>query len=170
MPGLMPAARIAASDIHPAACDFMREHFDIEVHQSAASPEQLNIGDPYDFIYVHSLFSHLPPTSFQRWLRELYAGVRPGGYLMVTANGDFARKKLPAEFLPYYDEAAGFGFRELVVDQPDLPSQDYGSMSISDSYFRDGVAAIDPSATIEFRSGVWLSHQDEWIIGKPATR
>lgn len=167
LPELMPAATVAASDIHPEACQFMRENFDLEVYQSTLVPEELDIGKPYDFIYAHSLFSHLPPHTFTRWLAALYRNLKAGGSMMVTANGDFARQKLPNEFLPYYDEKKGYGFRPLVVDQPDIPSNEYGSMSISQDYFRSAIASFDPKATVSFRSGVWLSHQDEWLVTKP---
>ena len=168
LPAVMPKATVAASDIHPQACQFMRENFDIEVYQSTREPEELDLGDSYDFIYVHSLFSHLPPHSFQRWLAALYRHTKPGGYLMVTTNGDFAREKLPNEFLPCYDPEKGYGYRPLVVDQPDIPTEDYGSMSISPDYFRAAVTTTDSLARIvSFRPGAILSHQDEWIIRKP---
>jgi len=165
LPSLMPNATVAASDIHPQACHFMRENFDFEVYQSTSEPEALDLGEAYDFIYVHSLFSHLPHHSFQRWLAALHKHLKPGGYMMVTANGDFARAKLPNEFLPFFDAEKGYGYRPLVVDQPDIPTSDYGSMSISDEYFKAAVAKTDALAQIvSFRSGALLGHQDEWVI------
>lgn len=163
---LFPNATVAASDIHEEAYHFLRE-LGIESYLSSHNPDLLSLGDPYDFIYVLSLFSHLPDHSFTKWLAALYDHLRPGGFLLVTANGEFARGKLPEQFLPYFDAAKGYGFRALVVDQPDLNAQEYGSMSISEEYFRAAVAKIDPRAIVTHRPGVWLSHQDEWLIERP---
>lgn len=68
----LPDCTVAAADIHTQAVDFMTEHFtNIEVHPSTRDPKDLDIGEPYNFIYVLSLFSHLPPESFSDWLSML---------------------------------------------------------------------------------------------------
>ena len=167
MQALFPSATIAASDIHANAHDFLGK-VGVAPYLSSYDPGALSLGGAYDFIYVLSLFSHLPDHSFAKWLQALYAYLRPGGFLMVTANGEFARQKLPEQFLPYFDPEKGYGFRPMVVDQPDLNSAEYGSMSISEEYLRSAVANIDPAATVRHRAGAWFGHQDEWLIGRPA--
>ena len=87
-----------ASDIHPEAVEFLKTSFGIEARLSSHEPEDLSIGGDYDFIFVLSLFSHLPDRSFARWLKTLYSMLSNQGLLLFTVHGDFARKKHPVPF------------------------------------------------------------------------
>lgn len=167
MPALLPQDHITASDIHPAACDFIRESLGIEARESHLSPDRLDIGTGYDFIYVLSLFTHLPDRTFGAWLGGLFALVAPGGYLMVTANGHATLRRASLFWGPVFDADLGYGYRPE-SDQLDLDSVDYGSMLVTPQYFLRQMAAHAPDAVLHrFRASTWLGTQDEWVLHRP---
>lgn len=155
---------ISASDIHPQACEFLRLFLD-EVHQSSYDPEKADLGDPYDFIYVLSLFSHLPEKSFRGWFARLARSLNSGGHLLITVNGDAARKRLPNVFLPHFEKARGFGFNPKIVDQPDVPTEEYGSTSVSNE-FVERLAGENGLRKVSFAPAEWFVHQDQWVFCK----
>ena len=159
----LPEHQLAASDIHPAACRFVLEKIGVETYCSHTNPESLEVGGDYDLIVVLSLFSHLPPRTFGRWLAALYGKLRVGGYLMVTANGPASMERFPIH-AKGYSPRRGFGYRGL-SDQGDLDPRDYGTMVVSLPYFAQTVADAIPTARIvSFASGAWFASQDEWVI------
>jgi SAM-dependent methyltransferase len=167
LPKFINGGAVVASDIHPQACEFIQTTFGIETHQSSLVPEELDVGEPYDFIYAHSFFSHVPDGLFGRWMAVLYRNLRLGGYLLVTTNGEAARRKHPQTFTPHFDPEKGYGFKPSVVDQPDIPTESYGSMNISHRYFVDHSDKLPGAMLISFRSQAWFGQQDEWIVQKP---
>lgn len=167
MPALLPQDHITASDIHPAACDFIRDSLGIEARESHLSPDRLDIGTGYDFIYVLSLFSHLPDRTFGAWLGSLFALVAPGGYLMVTANGHATLRRASVFWDPVFDAGLGYGYRPE-SDQVDLDSVDYGAMLVTPDYVLRQMAAHAPDAVLHrFRASTWLGTQDEWVLHRP---
>jgi len=54
------------ADIHPEAVSFMNDRLELSTHLSNVSPEVSEFGKDYDFIYVLSLFSHIPDDLFER--------------------------------------------------------------------------------------------------------
>jgi SAM-dependent methyltransferase len=160
---LLKEHQLVASDIHPAACRFLQEKIGVEARCSDKQPELLDVGGDYDLIVVLSLFSHLPPQTFGRWLAALYGRLKVGGYLMVTANGPAAMERFPI-LAKGYNFRRGFGYRGL-SDQGDLDPKDYGTMAVSLPYFAKTVADAIPTARIaSFTSGAWFNSQDEWVI------
>jgi SAM-dependent methyltransferase len=155
--------RLIASDIHLAACRFVQDKIGVETRASHTEPERLEVGDDYDLIVVLSLFSHLPPRTFGRWLAALYRTLKVGGYLVVTTHGPASMERFPIQ-AKGYSPRRGLGYRGL-SDQGDLDPRDYGTMVVSLPYFSQTVAAAIPSARIEsFASGIWFGSQDEWVI------
>jgi SAM-dependent methyltransferase len=162
-----PNAELVASDIHPTGCDFILQKFGIETAVSAHQPEDLSVGRGYDFIFVLSLFSHLPDKSFGRWLKALYDRLAPGGFLLFTANGQVTIRRRPEFWGRWFDPTAGYGFVEQ-SDQLDLDPSEYGSMAVSLTYIGNQIASYVPDALLfRFAAGAWFGQQDEWIIQKP---
>ena len=155
-----------ASDIHPEAVEFLKLNFDVESILSTHEPEDLGIGGDYDFIFVLSLFSHLPDISFARWLKTLYSMLSNRGVLLFTANGDFARIKHPVPFENMLNQELGWGYGPD-SDQPDLDDKEYGTMIVKNSYVIQAIESCCPGAQlVRFESGVWFGQQDEWLIRK----
>lgn len=163
-----PLARniFSASDIHEEACSQLKEKIGVTVYQSSDSPENLKIPEQ-DFIFVLSLFSHLPEKLFGAWLDKLYSRLSPGGVLMFTTHGEHALTSHRDFFMQNYDEKKGFGFRPD-SDQEDLPNTDYGTAVVSNDFVRSTISDIAPGAKIlGMKANVWFGLQDEWIIQRP---
>lgn len=152
-----------ASDIHPAACDFMTAELGVATTPSADHPEEVALPGPFDFIFVLSLFSHLPGASFRRWLALLYEALAPGGVLLFTTHGPFAADKTPGFFGGMLGEG-GWGYRPI-SDQPDLDPGSYGTMLATPRYVLKAIDAIG-ARLLGFRSGAWFQLQDEWVIAR----
>lgn len=63
----------------------------------------------YDFVYALSVFTQLPETLQFSWINELARVLRPGGYLLLTTQGEYDLPRLAPE------EQAKFRRGELVV-------------------------------------------------------
>ena len=64
----------------------------------------------FDVIYSISLFTHLDEASQNLWLAELARVLKPGGMLLTTIHGDFARASCSPEELKALDRT-GIVFR-----------------------------------------------------------
>lgn len=162
----MPLAEIAASDIHPQACEFIEENFGIHTYVSSTDPSDLAVGGGYDFVFVLSLFSHLPDRTFSAWLSALYETLAPSGVLLFTTHGDRSRRRFSGIDLSAEENGDGWVYRRR-SDQPDLDIEDYGTMIVTPQYV---VRAIEPAGGAEllsFNAGRWFGHQDEWMIRRP---
>jgi SAM-dependent methyltransferase len=157
-----------ASDIHPEACAFVEEKIGVVARQSTVIPQELDVGRNYDFIFVLSLFSHLPERTFGPWLSALYGILNPGGALLFTVHGQFALDRLHPSFTEkFYEKEKGFGFRPS-SEQHDLDASEYGTAVACVNFVSHELAHFAVGCEIEsFRSGVWFGLQDEWIIMKP---
>jgi SAM-dependent methyltransferase len=48
----------------------------------------------FDFVYCHSVFTHIDETYQDAWLGELQRIVKPGGRLLLSVNGEYAFQQL----------------------------------------------------------------------------
>lgn len=164
---LLPAETLAASDIHPAACELLRSTIGVRAYQSTTVPEELAIAEKQDFVFALSLFSHLPLETQGRWVKQLYDLLAPGGYLMFTTHGDFAMRKQPEFFGQDFDKVKGFGYR-TESDQSDLAAADYGTAVVTMPFIYNLVGEyVADAEIISFSSAAWFDLQDEWVIRKP---
>jgi SAM-dependent methyltransferase len=155
-----------ASDIHPQACEFIKTYLGVRSLESTTDPDSLPFDEKWDFIFVFSLFSHLPDKSFGRWLQALYDRLDVGGSLLFTTHGEFALRKIPEAFVPLLDCEKGWGYRGD-SDQPDLDASEYGTMIVTPRYVVDMIERHCPGGDLRrFEYGVWFGLQDEWIITK----
>jgi SAM-dependent methyltransferase len=150
---------LVASDIHPEAIPFLRR-MGCEAFQSCATPEDLECTRRFDFIFVLSLFSHLPDALFARWLTALRKLLKPAGYLMFTTHGHAAMAKVP-ELSRVLDENLGYGYLPN-SDQEDLPAEIYGTTMVTPDYVRRQIAAAGLRER-SFAAEEWWDFQDEWI-------
>ena len=90
----VPADRVTVSDISAGAVEFACETYGVTGVVSAARPEDLDIDGQFDVIFVASLFSHLNHAVWVPWLRRLAGLLSPGGLLLFSTHGDFARTEI----------------------------------------------------------------------------
>ena len=78
---------LTSCDIHSEAIDFLDRQIGVKTLQSVQLPEQFATIEKYDVVFALSFFSHMPKSSFGRWLRALYGSLRAPGYLIFTTHG-----------------------------------------------------------------------------------
>ena len=84
--------RLACSDLHPGANEFVREQFGVAVFDSSGDPTKVAIPARYELVFVLSLFTHLPPAAWGAWLAKLHSAVAPGGHLVFSVHSEDAAK------------------------------------------------------------------------------
>lgn len=160
---LLPGASLYASDIHPQACEFVTANIHVPTFLSSAQPEDLDIGGGYDFIFVISLFSHLPDHSFDRWIKALVNILSPGGHLLFTTHGDISKRNYKGVDLSRYESGNGWIYIRQ-SDQPDIADDDYGTMLAEPNYITRSIATCENALLRSFTSAAWFGHQDEWVV------
>ena len=159
LPGALPSSRIVACDIHPAAVRFNQLVLDIESILSSSSPEDLAVPEQ-DVIFAMSFFSHLPRTTYARWLKALVGTLAPGGALVFTANGH-ATHRLGITGVAV--EPDGFGFLPR-SEQIDLDGAEYGITISHPGWVMRTLADQLPEVRLTyFREGHWWAVQDTYI-------
>ncbi|WP_187276742.1 class I SAM-dependent methyltransferase [Methylobacterium sp. WL93] len=117
----MPNAQVYASDIHQDAVNFMRS-IGINAFKSSSKPNEFNSPCHFDVIFSVSFFTHLPKSTWGRWLKSLEEYLNPGGLLIFTTHGDPIWHALGS---PAVDKE-GFYFRPE-SEQKDLDVTEYGA-------------------------------------------
>lgn len=159
LPIAFPTSLNCACDIHPAAVDFMRDALKISSYVSSSVPERLNI-PVQDFIFALSFFSHMPDTTYKRWLSALAQHLAPGGVLLFTANGHVSERAggTPGVTVAKY----GFGFRPQ-SEQHDLEASEYGLTVSHPVWVIDALNQVPNLRLARFQEGFWWGRQDLYV-------
>ena len=160
----VPPERIWASEIQPDAVSFVAERYGVHGLQSTERPEDFEPDQRFDLIWVASLFSHLPPGLFQRWLKRLAGLLSPDGILLFTVHD---QALLPPEMeLP----ASGVLFIEGSENQ-DLSTEIYGTTFVNEDYVRAAVSSALGDDHPCLRLPRLMNYeQDAYIIGGAPAR
>lgn len=124
-----PAGQIWASDIQEDAATFVKDQFGVNALVSDAEPENFRPGRKFQFIWVASLFTHLPERLFRAWLIRLHELLTDDGYLVFSVHDESI---LPAGRLVPKN---GFLFQPE-SEIAELDSAVYGTTHVSESYVR----------------------------------
>ena len=156
---LAPGA-LTVSDVVPGCVAFLKKHWAVEGFESASDPAALVIPGQYDIVFVLSLFSHLPVSTWHGWLRTLYGAVRPGGVLVFTTHGDDAARRSSVDL-----GGAGFAFFAASESQA-LPGNEYGTAFASAGFVQRAIGAAAPQARVGHIPTAFWSYQDAWVVHK----
>lgn len=133
----LPEARWWVSDVSPGSVEFQREALGVRGFPSAGRPEDLAAPGRFDAILVSSLFTHLPRSTFGRWLARLWSLVDDGGALIFSTHD--------VSTLPEGEEPEADGFRFLERSEIDtLSKQEYGESWVSEDFVAQRLAELDP--------------------------
>ena len=156
--------RISACDLQTDAVDFVRDAFGVEALASHADPAHFELGRRFDFIWVASLFSHLPEPLFHAWLARLVALLTPRGVLCFSVRDASLlpdASALPASGLAYARES----------ENSDLATDIYGTAYASEAFVRDALQAAAGDARPYVRLPRALANeQDLYVVGGDARR
>jgi SAM-dependent methyltransferase len=147
-----------ACDIHPAAVDFLERDLGARAFLSAPFPEMLKVPQQFDAVFALSFFSHMPITTWTRWLVRLVRAARPGGFVIFTTHG-LKTPLSPNLVIP----PTGFWFTPA-SEQADLPTEQYGTTITTPAFVHTAIASIHGIKLIKFEEAAWWGHQDLYVI------
>ena len=162
-------AGITACEIDRDAVDFCRREFGVKGVYSSDDLNQLKFPEPYDLIWVGSLFTHLDPERCLALLRKLSSALRPGGILGFTTHGEscFTRPGLGAygrRFPAIADRLKTDFARDGYCYAPYEDTGYYGITLHSEDYLKNLMATgvPEPMQLVRFAARGWADHQDVW--------
>ena len=157
------ADKVTVSDVVADGVVFAKDKFGVNGFVSVAKPEQLSVPRQYDVVFVLSLFTHLPRSTWNNWLKALYDTLEPGGILVFTTHG---AKATAYDKITLDDE--GFFFAP-VSESHAIDQQEYGMTFTSEEFVRrqiDAVMGIDK--LVHFSPVHFWNHQDAFVLRRPA--
>ena len=166
----LDADRVAVSDINGAAVEFEQTTFGVRGFPSTTSAADLDHDGRYEVVFVASLFSHLAIDHWNAWLRRLYELLAPGGLLVFSTHGPYARDVIYGERWRdrLEEHAEGFAFLQTNETDGRLAVTYYGSAFQTEDYVRSRVAELtDGRVVAVYPAQLWGS-QDLYVIEKPS--
>jgi len=162
--------KVTVSDIDRSAVDFARTTFGVSGFYSTASASELDHRQQYEVIFVASLFSHLAIEHWSAWLRRLHETLAPGGLLIFSTHGPYARDVIYGEHWRDRLEVQTEGFSFLRTNETDgrLAVEYYGSAFVSEAYVKGQVAAHGLGTVRRVYPAKLWGTQDLYVLEKPA--
>jgi SAM-dependent methyltransferase len=155
--------RITASDIMPEAVEHVRTCFGVHGIVSAYAPDTVDLGGDYDFVWVGSLFTHLPRGRFEAWLARLAAALAPDGLLAFTTHGPSGSPRARGR-------GSGFAFLPQ-SENPRLDTAEYGVTHVEPEVVRQMCRDLGLEHCGSARDELWFV-QDVHVVrrhGAPGT-
>lgn len=160
----MPPSRIHACELQPEAVAFVAREFGVQALASSADPENFKPERRFDFIWVASLFSHLPEPLFHAWLTKLLGLLTPRGVLCFSVR-DAALlpfgQVLPASGIVYAGES----------ENEDLGSDIYGTTYADEAFVQRAVSVATGDGRKPWRLRKALAQeQDLYVVAADSER
>ena len=153
------AERVTVSDVVPDAVAFARDTLGVPGFLSAARPEDVAWPRRYGVVFVLSLFSHLPCSSWGRWLARLVDAVEPGGLLVFTTHGTEAARRARVTL-----DAEGYFFAPS-SESTAIDAQEYGTAFTDEAFVRARTAELAGTVEVLRWAPMWFwHHQDAWVL------
>jgi SAM-dependent methyltransferase len=149
------------SDVVPGSVDFLQKQMNVGGFYSTSSPSALKPPRTYEVIFVLSLFSHLPESTWETWLQTLYTMLEPGGVLIFSTHGEKAADNLGAQW-----PDSGFLFIPA-SESTALPGEEYGSTFTTGEYVRKVAQTVAPEAQLRAYPGHFWGMQDGYALQRP---
>jgi SAM-dependent methyltransferase len=157
----LPAGALCVSDIVPAAMEFLPSQFPVQAVASSRLPQDLVLPGKYQVVFVLSLFSHLPASTWSRWLTRLWEATAPGGLLIFSTHGHSCAERAHVQLGA--DGFAFFGGSESTA----LDQAEYGVAYTSEEFVRNAVRTHATGAIHTFMADHFWSQQDAHILRRP---
>ncbi len=122
-----PATQIWAADIQADAVAFVASEFGVHGIKSDADPGSFEPDQRFHFIWVASLFSHLPEKSFRAWFAKLHSLLTPDGVLCFSVHDACLLtpdRQLPPDGIHYIPSS----------EIADLDTSSYGTTYVSEAF------------------------------------
>ena len=152
---------ITSCDIHKEAMDFIKKKMKIKTILSHNSPEEFQIKEKYDIVFVLSFFSHIPEKTWGRWLQKIFSCVAKHGHLIFTTHSTESLKYLGFPKI----SSSGFWFRPD-SEQKDLNVEEYGLTVALPKYVKKEINIRTKSPLVLFKHAFSWGHQDLYVVAK----
>jgi len=158
---LTPAS-LYGTDYNPQLVDWCRQHLPFAKFQSNTLEPRLNYADKqFEFAYALSVFTHMPEDLQKPWMNELRRVLRPGGYLLITTQGDeFLRKLDDAERSRYHSG-------QMVTRYREAAGTNLCSIYHPETYVREQLAENFTFMLSRPRGAAGNGKQDIYLLRKP---
>jgi hypothetical protein len=155
------AQPVGAGRITAGAVDFQRRLLGVETVLSTPRAEDLRLDRRFAAVAACSLFTHLPDSSFRRWLARLWRAVDDGGLLIFSVNDEavlFSGRAMPERGLYF----------EPVSENVELGSEDYGTTWVAERFVARALDEACGGAVpyVRIPRGLW-HFQDLYVVPRP---
>ena len=160
----LPRVNLHAAEVQADALEFVCERFGVRGHASPGTPAQFQPGRTFQFIWVASLFSHLPQALFDQWLARLVDCLAPDGVLCFSVHDEC----LVPEGHVFPD--SGFLFWPQ-SENDGLDTASYGTTYVNEAHVAGAIARACGPSHPYFRIPRGLAHeQDLYVVAADPTR
>ncbi len=163
-------AKVTVSDIDQSAVDFSTRTFGVSGFYSTADAADLDHAGQYEVVFIASLFSHLAIECWTPWLERMYALVAPGGLLVFSTHGLYAREVIYGEHWrdKFEEPADGFSFLRTNETDGRLPFDYYGSTFVTEAFVKDQIEARGLGVVKRVYPSLLWGSQDLYVVERPA--
>lgn len=158
------ADKVSVSDIMPGAIEFSQQRFGVKGFPSTNEPEKIVFPEQYEVVFVLSLFSHLPKSTWSQWLLALYGAVAPGGSLIFTTHGESVAAQSDIAL-----DSEGFFFMPS-SESNHLANEQYGTTITSVDFVELEISRLPNAELLLFKQDHFWAGQDAWVVGKPSVK
>jgi SAM-dependent methyltransferase len=131
-----------AAEISRDAVLFQREQFGVHAFESALRPEDVRFERRFDCVFVMSLFTHLPASTFTRWLQTLHRATEDDGILLFTVHDESLN--------PGVVPASGLWFEEE-SEIESLSTKDYGCTVVTEAFVGRAIQEATDGRSVYYR-------------------
>ncbi len=160
----LPPERVWACDIYAEAIKFQERYYGVNGMVSVPDPADFPKGQKFDFIFASSFFSHMPESSFGRWIETLRNLLTERGILVFSTHD--------VSLLPASVDVPPSGiFFTPNSESRTLDKNQYGTSYVSESFVTrvvDQVTRGEARVHRIQRGLVWF--QDLYIVTRESNR
>ncbi|GAB0119635.1 class I SAM-dependent methyltransferase [Acidisoma sp. 7E03] len=163
-----PNAAITFADIDTDGADFCAAQFAGMALHSQPDLTQVDLGAPYDLIWIGSLFTHVDASRATAWLAHLCRSLNRHGVVIATLHGQWSREVQRSYGAMIGDrewqrmlagcEASGWGY----APYPDTP--DYGVSLVKASTAVAMASTIEGVRILGYMERGWAGNHDVLML------
>ncbi len=165
---LIKPEQIWISDIKQGAIKFQIQQFNVNGVVSCEDPDHFFINKKFDFIFVGSLFSHLPEKTFGKWLGRIYQLLNEDGVMVFTVHDQSLMRNYNPSItkgkLVYSEVSEELN---LVSQDGRLPGTHYGTAYVDETFVKKEILKLNSENLhyTRYKKGMW-ELQDLYILSK----
>jgi SAM-dependent methyltransferase len=155
----IPQGHLTVSDVVPGCVDFLKKLCGVHGFESHTDPMSLAIPGAYQQIFVLSMFSHLPDSTWGAWVGRLFSALKPGGLLIFSTHGLKCAQQSDVTL-----NVEGYAFFPS-SESSAIEGQVYGTAFTSPEYVRNTVKiALGEQVQVDIMPNHFWGNQDAVVI------